>query len=285
MTQAHSTPPSGARPQAPQPLPVAVVDNHAHLDMARHGEPEPDVAAILRDARVVGVDRVVHIGCSVPEAEAAVALAQAYPELLAGVALHPNETPALAESGELDSAIDRIAELAEHPRVRTVGETGLDYYRTGPEGREAQHHSFRRHIALAKALDLPMQIHDRDAHDDVLRILQEEGAPDRTVFHCFSGDLAMARRCVDQGYHLSFSGTVTFKNARELRDALSVVPLEQVLVETDAPYLAPMPHRGASNAPYLMPHTLRAMAEVLNVSVAELAEATSANAERLYGPW
>lgn len=264
---------------------MPVVDNHCHIDMARRGEPAPDVEAILRDARAVGVDRVVHIGCSVAEAEAAVALSEAHPAVLAGVALHPNETPALAEAGELDAAIDRIAELAEHPRVRTVGESGLDYYRTGPEGREAQYHSFRRHIAMAKSLGLPLQIHDRDAHDDVLRILREEGAPENTVFHCFSGDLEMARECVAEGYFLSFSGTVTFKNARELRDALSVTPLGQVLVETDAPYLTPMPHRGAANAPYLMPHTVRSMAEVLNISVPQLAEAVSANAERLYGPW
>lgn len=285
MSRQHSTPPTSARPAAPEPLPIAVVDNHAHIDMGRRGEPAPDVAALLSEARAVGVDRVVHIGCSPDEAEAAVLLADEHPALLAGVALHPNETPALAAAGELDAAIDRIGELAAHPRVRTVGESGLDYYRTGPEGRDAQHHSFRRHIALAKQLDLPLQIHDREAHDDVLRILEQEGAPRETVFHCFSGGPAMARECVAKGYYLSFSGTVTFKNARDLRDALSVTPLEQLLVETDAPYLAPMPHRGAGNAPYLMPHTVRAMADVLNISVPQLAEAVSANAERLYGPW
>ncbi|MDO5699728.1 MAG: TatD family hydrolase [Dermatophilus congolensis] len=285
MTQQHSTPPTSKRPAPPEALPLPVVDNHCHIDMARRGDDLPDVAAVLREARAVGVDRVVHIGCSVSEAEDAVELAEAHPSLLAGVALHPNETPALAAAGELDAAIDRIGELVAHPRVRTVGETGLDYYRTGPEGREAQHHSFRRHIALAKEHGLPLQIHDRDSHDDVLRILREEGAPQATVFHCFSGDLAMARECVAAGYYLSFSGTVTFKNARDLRDALSVTPLDQVLVETDAPYLTPMPHRGAANAPYLMPHTVRAMAEVLNISVPQLAEAVSANAERLYGPW
>ena len=212
-------------------------------------------------------------------------LAEEHPALLAAVALHPNEAPALAERGELGAALARIEQLAAHPRVRAVGETGLDYYRTGPEGVAAQHSSFRAHIAIAKRLGLPMQIHDRDAHEDVLRILTEEGAPDVTVFHCFSGNMDMARECVQRGYYLSFAGTVTFKNARELRDALSVVPLERILIETDAPYLTPTPNRGAENGPHLMPFTVRAVAQVLNLSVAEVCRVTAATSERLYGPW
>ena len=217
--------------------------------------------------------------CSATEAAAA------YPAVLGGVALHPNEAPRLADRDELDAAFDEIARLAEHPRVRVVGETGLDRYRTGPEGAAVQEESFRRHIDLAKRLDKTLQVHDRDAHDDVLRILEEEGAPERTVLHCFSGDAEMARVCVERGYHLSFAGTVTFTNARPLRDALAVVPLDRVLVETDAPYLTPMPWRGSTNAPSLIPLTVRRMADVLGVAVPTLCEALSANSERLYGPW
>lgn len=169
--------------------------------------------------------------------------------------------------------------------MRVVGETGLDYFRTGPEGVAAQQDSFRWHIDLAKRLGKALQIHDRDSHDDVLRILAEEGAPEHTVLHCFSGDIEMARECVRRGYLLSFAGTVTFKNARELRNALSVVPLDQLLVETDAPYLTPSPHRGATNAPYLVPLTVRAMAAVLNTDVPTLCENLSATSERVYGPW
>jgi TatD DNase family protein len=283
-----STQPSRrGEPEPPDPLPIAVVDNHTHLDISRDGEvvAVDALGPVLRAAEAVGVDRVVQVGCDVPGAEFAVAAAQAHPGVLAGVAIHPNEAPALAAAGALDDALARIEELARHPRTRVVGETGLDYYRTGPDGVPAQQDSFRRHIELAKRLDLALQIHDRDSHDDVLRVLAEEGAPDRTVMHCFSGDLEMARECVQRGYHLSFSGTVTFKNAKRLRDALSVTPLELLLVETDAPYLTPHPWRGASNSPALVPLTVRAMATVLGVAVPTLCQALSENAERLYGPW
>ena len=175
--------------------------------------------------------------------------------------------------------------LASHPRVRVIGETGLDYFRTGPEGVAAQQDSFRWHIDLAKRSGKALQVHDRDAHADVLRILAEEGAPERTVLHCFSGDLVMARECVELGYFLSFSGTVTFKNAQDVRNALSVTPMDNLLVETDAPFLTPVPHRGATNAPYLVPLTVRAMAGVLNVDVPALCTAVAANSERVYGSW
>jgi TatD DNase family protein len=275
----------GDRPPAPDPLPIPVVDNHTHLDMGRGEEPRPDLGEALREAAAVGVDRVVQIGCDLPGARYTIEAVDAYPAVLGGVALHPNEVPRLAARGELDPALDEIARLAAHPRVRVVGETGLDHFRTGPDGVEVQEQAFRWHIDLAKRLGKALQIHDREAHDDVLRVLQEEGAPDRTVLHCFSGDVEMARVCVERGYYLSFAGTVTFKNARSLRDALSVVPLEQVLVETDAPYLTPMPWRGSTNAPYLVPLTVRRMADVLGVAVSTLCEALSANSERVYGPW
>lgn len=274
-------------PEPPDPLPIPVVDNHTHLDISREGAEIAvgDLGPALRAAAAVGVDRVVQIGCDEAGNEFAVAAAEAYPSVLAGVAVHPNEAPLLAARGRLDAVLDRVEQLAAHPRVRVVGETGLDHFRTGPEGRPVQEESFRRHIDIAKRTGRALQIHDRDSHDDVLRVLVEEGAPERTVMHCFSGDLEMARECVRRGYHLSFSGTVTFKSSRGLRDALAVTPLELLLVETDAPYLTPHPWRGASNSPVLVPLTVRAMAAVLGVAVATLCQALSENSERLYGPW
>jgi TatD DNase family protein len=274
-------------PEPPDPLPIPVVDNHTHLDISREGHAVSveDIAAPLRAAAAVGVDRVVQIGCDPEGARFAVAAAERHPSVLAGVALHPNEVPALVAGGSLDAALAEIESLAAHPRVRVVGETGLDYFRTGPDGVPAQQDSFRWHIDLAKRLDLTLQIHDRDSHDDVLRVLAEEGAPERTVMHCFSGDPEMARECVRRGYVLSFSGTVTFKSSTALRDALAVTPLELLQVETDAPYLTPHPWRGASNSPALVPLTVRAMASVLGVAVPILCEALGATAERLYGPW
>jgi len=272
-------------PDAPDPLPIAVVDNHTHLDIARDGEQAPDVGAVIAAAAAVGVDRLVQIGCDLPGARFTVEMVDSHPAMLGGVALHPNEVPRLAEAGSLDAAYAEIEELAAHPRVRVIGETGLDYYRTGPEGVGVQQDSFRWHIDLAKRTGKALQIHDRDAHDDVLRILEEEGAPPHTVMHCFSGDMAMARTCAERGYYLSFAGTVTFKNAKGLRDALSVTPLDRVLVETDAPYLTPAPWRGATNAPYLVPLTIRAMAGVLGVAVPTLCQAVSDTSEAVYGPW
>jgi len=272
-------------PPAPDPLPIPVVDNHTHLDMSRDGDDLPDIQAVIDAATAVGVPRMIQIGCDLPGARFTIELIDRYAALLGGVALHPNEAPRLQDLGGLDSAKAEIEQLASHPRVRVVGETGLDYYRTGPEGVAAQQDSFRWHIDLAKRTGKVLQIHDRDAHEDVLRILAEEGAPDDTVMHCFSGDMAMARECVERGYLLSFAGTVTFKNARGLRNALSVTPLDNLLVETDAPYLTPAPHRGAINAPYLVPLTVRAMAGVLNVDVPSLCTALAENSERAYGPW
>ncbi|GAB7190186.1 TatD family hydrolase [Kineococcus sp. NUM-3379] len=272
------------RPPAPEPLPLPVVDNHTHLDIA-DGEGAHDVEELLALAAAAGVPRAVQIGCDLPAARWTVQAVERHPELLGGVAVHPNEAPLLAARGELDAALEEIAALARHPRIRVVGETGLDYFRTGPEGVAAQQESFRRHIHLAKELGLALQIHDRDAHEDVLRILREEGAPERTVFHCFSGDAQMARVCGDAGYWLSFAGTVTFRNADPLREALRAAPRERLLVETDAPYLTPAPHRGRPNAGYLVPHTVRAMAEVTGADLAELCDTLNRAAEEVYGPW
>jgi len=273
------------RPPAPDPLPIPVVDNHTHLDMSRDGEQVTDLAAVIDAATAVGVTRMVQIGCDLPGARFTVEAVDRYAALLGGVALHPNEAPRLHDRGELESAHAEIELLAARPRVRVIGETGLDYFRTGVEGIAAQQDSFRWHIDLAKRTGKVLQIHDRDAHEDVLRILAEEGAPEHTVLHCFSGDMSMARECVERGYYLSFAGTVTFKNATGLRDALAVTPMENLLVETDAPYLTPAPHRGATNAPYLVPLTVRAMAAVLSTNVPALCTVLSANSERLYGPW
>lgn len=272
-------------PPRPDPLPIALVDNHTHLDSVRSDAPGLEVSEAIAAAAAVGVDRVVQIGCEVESARSSVVMAHTHPQVLAGVALHPNEAPRLAALGELDMAYAVIGALALDPRVRTVGETGLDYYRTGPEGREIQHDAFRWHIALAKELDLPLQIHDRDAHEDVLAVLDEVGAPRHTVMHCFSGDARFARACVERGFFLSYAGPVTFKNNHALRDAVAVTPLEQLLIETDAPYLTPHPWRGAVNSSYLLPVTARVVAGVAGVSVVELAQEVSATAERLYGPW
>ena len=272
-------------PPAPDALPISVVDNHTHLDIARDGSELPDIQAVIDDATAVGVPHMIQIGCDLTSARFTVEVIERYAALLGGVALHPNEAPKLHAIGELDSAKAEIERLASHPRVRVIGETGLDYFRTAPEGVQAQQDSFRWHIDLAKRAGKVLQVHDRDAHEDVLRILAEEGAPEHTVLHCFSGDIAMARECVELGYFLSFSGTVTFKNARGLRNALSVTPMDNLLVETDAPFLTPAPHRGAINAPYLVPLTVRAMAGVLNVDVPALCTALAANSERIYGRW
>jgi TatD DNase family protein len=232
----------------------------------------------------VNVTRIVQIGCDLPGARWAVEAAATHPELVAGVAIHPNEAPRLAEAGELDAALDEIERLAQaHDKVRAVGETGLDTFRTGEDGRAAQEESFRRHIDLAKRLDKTLVIHDRDAHDDVLRIIDSEGAPDRWVMHCFSGDVDVARACLDRGAYLSFAGTVTFKNAASLRNALVVTPIDRVLVETDAPYLTPMPYRGRPNASYLVPYTLRAMADVRGDDLEELCRAVDSTTEAAFG--
>lgn len=277
----------------PDPLPHPVVDNHAHLDHRRADDDAGacDVAAILARAAEVGVTRVIQIGCELPSARWTAETVQRHPSLLGGVALHPTEaTKIFHESGPdgLERALGQIESLARGDRIRVVGETGLDHYWVPPydgAGRLAQETSFRRHIDLAKRTGRVLQIHDREAHDDVVRILLEEGAPERTVLHCFSGNADLARFCAARGWYLSFAGTVTFKNAEALRQALTNVPLEQVLVETDAPYLAPMPHRGRPNSPALLPFTVRAMAAVTGCDVDDFCALIDSTSEALYGPW
>ena len=203
----------------------------------------------------------------------------------AAVAIHPNETAAAAASpAGRDAVLAEIGALAAQPRVRAIGETGLDYYRDQARP-EVQQDWFRAHIAIAKQAAKALMIHDRDAHEDVLRILEEEGPPERVVFHCFSGDATMAKRCVAAGYVVSFAGTLTFKNAQPLRDAAAAVPADALLVETDAPFLTPMPNRGKSNSPVQVVHTLRALAAIKQLDVAELCAIIEATGERIFGPW
>jgi len=274
----------------PEALPGPLVDNHCHLEFRYDGAPERTLTERLDEATAVGVTRAVQIGCEIDSARWTADAVAREPRLVGGVALHPNEAPLHAGGTHAsgmgyDEAFAEIARLARLPRIRVIGETGLDYHHTGPEGREAQIRSFRDHIALAKELDLVLQIHDRDAHADVLEVLERDGAPRRTVFHCFSGDASMARLCVERGYYLSFAGNVTFKNAGELRAALAVTPLERVLVETDSPFLTPHPHRGDVNSPAQVAATVRVVADVLGVDLAAACEAIDRTCEGLYGPW
>ena len=265
----------------PEPLNVNCVDAHAHLEIVTNTAPDsPEIGKVLADAKSVGIDRIVQVGYSAEQSEWGVKLAEHWPNVLAAVALHPNEAPVVADL-EADLAI--IEKLASHPRVRAIGETGLDFFRTEPALQERQKYSFRRHIELAKRVDKALVIHDRDAHRAVLDILIEEGAPAKTIFHCYSGDAEMARECIEKGYILSFAGTLTFKNAPALREAVKLVPLDQLLVETDSPFLAPMPHRGALNTPAQIPTILRFMADERGEDVDELATAISNNCERLFG--
>jgi TatD DNase family protein len=273
------------RPPVPEPLPHPVVDNHCHLDIRRdRDEPVWPVREAIDAAAAVGVRRIVQIGCDLPGARWAVEAAKEHAELVAGVALHPNEAPRLAEAGMLEAAWAEIEQLAgAHPGVRAVGETGLDAFRTGEEGRVVQVESFRWHIDLAKRLDKTLVIHDRDTHDEILEVIDSEGAPERWVMHCFSGDGAFARACLDRGAYLSFAGTVTFKNAEPQREALRLAPSDRILVETDAPYLTPTPHRGRVNASYLVPLTVRRMAEERGADLGELCAAIDANTDAAFG--
>ncbi|MFF7790039.1 TatD family hydrolase [Streptomyces sp. NPDC007991] len=293
-----------AAPPLPEPLRVPVADSHTHLDMQ-----SGTVEEALAKAASVGVTTVVQVGCDLKGSRWAAETAAAYDAVHATVALHPNEAPRIVHGdpggtsqppgagggwsrqgarepggqAALDDALAEIDRLAALEQVKGVGETGLDYFRTGPEGKEAQERSFRAHIEIAKRHGKALVIHDREAHADVLRVLKEEGAPERTVFHCYSGDAEMARICANAGYFMSFAGNVTFKNAQNLRDAVAVAPPELLLVETDAPFLTPVPYRGRPNAPYLVPITVRAMAEVRGIDEDTLATALAENTARAFG--
>ncbi len=272
-------------PPLPEALVVPVYDNHTHMEIADGDEPL-DYREQLDRASSVGVRGVVQVGTDLETSRWSAEVAAREPRVLAAVAIHPNEAPELAERGELDDHLAGIAELAAKPRVRAIGETGLDYFRTeSDEGKSAQVRAFEAHIAIAQERGLALQIHDRDAHLDIVRVLDRVGAPDRVVFHCFSGDAAFAELVARRGWYLSFAGTVTFKNAQNLRDALAAVPRANLLVETDAPYLTPTPFRGRPNSAYLMPHTVRAMAAHLGTDASMLAAQLSSNTELVYGNW
>jgi TatD DNase family protein len=294
---------AGEFPAPPEPLAVAVVDSHTHLDITVTEGTGRDVDDLIDAAAGAGVDRLVQVGVDVPSSRWGVDLAAASRAVVATVGVHPNEAPRLARARNaarrspaaraediaaatgLDEALREIEALAAHERVRGVGETGLDTYRTGEDGRAAQEASFRAHLAIAKRYGKPLVIHDRDAHAEVLRVLDAEGAPDTVVMHCFSGDAEFAAECVRRGFLLSFAGTVTFASAAALRAAAAVTPLEHVLVETDAPYLTPMPYRGRPNASYLIPLTVRALAAATGADLDAVCAAISANGERAFGPW
>lgn len=273
-----------AFPPEPEALPFAVYDNHTHVDIA-DGEESRGVVEQLERAARVGVVGVVQVGTDVPSSVWSAELAASNPRVLAAVAVHPNEAPRLEADGLLDDALVTIDALAARPRVRAVGETGLDFYRTEDQGHPAQYRSFEAHIDIAKRHRLALQIHDRDAHDEVVATLARVGAPERTILHCFSGDADFARVAADAGWYMSFAGTVTFKNNHHLRDALALAPRDRILVETDAPFLTPVPFRGRPNASYMIPHTVRAMAEVLNVDLGDLCARIAENTEAAYGEW
>ncbi|WP_116246089.1 TatD family hydrolase [Nocardiopsis sp. FIRDI 009] len=289
-------------PPVPEPLRVPVADSHTHMDMQT-----PGVEEIIRTAESVGVTPLIQVGVDLPSSRWAAETAEAHPgRVWAAVALHPNEAPRVvhgdgATGVEVDDTdwagkarpgggYEGLAEelagidaLAALPHVVAVGETGMDTFRTGPEGARAQEESFRRHIDIAKRHGKAVMIHDREAHEDVLRILAQEGAPERVVFHCFSGDADMAKVCAEQGYFMSFAGNVTFASAEPLREAARVAPPELMLVETDAPFLTPKPYRGRPNAPYLIPHTLRSLAQTKGMDEDDLAAAVADNARRAFG--
>jgi TatD DNase family protein len=281
----------GEPPPSPEPLPAPALDSHTHLDIVLGERPAggegdwPDddlVDAEIAAAVAVNVPRLVQVGVDVASSRWSADLAARHPNVLAAVAVHPNEAGAGAADDRALAEIDRLAAL---PRVRAVGETGLDRFRTGPEGWAAQEASFRAHIRIAKDRGVALVIHDRDAHEEILRVLDDEGAPEHTVFHCFSGDARFAKACLERGHVLSFAGTLTFANAAYLREAAALAPVEQLLVETDAPFLTPMPYRGRPNSSRLVPHTVRALAQVTGVDLAELCAGLTATAERVFGPW
>jgi TatD DNase family protein len=266
----------------PQALKTKTVDSHAHLELIHNSEPDSSlIKQTLAEAASVGIDRVVQVGYSAEQSLWSVKCAESFVgQVVAAVALHPNEAPVVED---LEKDLQIIEGLAANPRVRAIGETGLDFFRTPENLRDKQKYSFARHIKMAKEHKKALVIHDRDSHRAVLDLLIQEGAPANTIFHCYSGDAQMAKECIANEYILSFAGTVTFKNAPELREAVVLVPIEQLLVETDSPFLAPMPNRGALNTPAQIPNTLRVIADLRNESVDYLAGAISENAERIFG--
>jgi TatD DNase family protein len=268
-------------PPAPARLPATVVDAHTHLDACGASD-QAEVRAVMDRAAAVGVAAVVTVADDMDSARWVVSASSWDERVFAAVALHPTRTAIMTDADRAE-----LERLARQPRVVAVGETGLDYYWTQRDPRcappEVQRDAYRWHIDLAKRVGKPLMIHDRDAHSDVLAVLEQEGPPQTVIFHCFSGDAAMAQICIDAGYVLSFSGTVTFRNARALREAAMLVPDGQLLVETDAPFLTPHPHRGRPNEPVNLPYTVRDLAALRGQDVAELAASSCANAGRVFG--
>jgi TatD DNase family protein len=272
-------------PPLPEPLEVATYDNHTHFDIA-YGDEAISTEEQLARAASVGIKGVVQVGVTLETSKWSAALAAKDPRVLAAVALHPNEAPEYGTLENLNDAIAEIAELATQPRVRAIGETGLDYFRTeGEESLKLQQHSFEEHIRIAKENDIALMIHDREAHDQVVATLMRVGAPNKVVFHCYSGDVDLAQICIDNGWYMSFAGNITIKRNEHLRNSLAMAPKELILVETDAPFLTPEPFRGRPNASYLVPITVRKMAEVRGVDVNELAAQLTENTEAVYGSW
>jgi TatD DNase family protein len=272
-------------PDLPEPLEVGTYDNHTHLEIA-DGESPLTVEEHLEFMRQTGMLGAVQVGVTLESSKWSAEVAANEPMLLAAVALHPNEAPLYGNRADLDVAIAEIADLASAPRVVAIGETGLDFFRTeGEKELELQQHSFEEHIRIAKENDIAMQIHDREAHAEVVETLNRVGAPERTVFHCFSGDVELVEIAKPNGWFISFAGNLTFKKNQYLRDALLACDPTQILIETDAPFLTPEPMRGRPNAPYLVPHTLRFMAQVLGWEVNRLAEQINQNTEAAYGSW
>lgn len=270
-----------ARPAPPpEPLPAPALDAHTHLDML--GDP---VELVLEQARRAGVTRVVTVGCDLKSSRWAADCAAGHEGVYAAVAIHPNETArAAGPAPERDAVLAEVEALAGRPEVRAVGETGLDYHRdSAPPA--IQQEFFRAHIEIAKRTGKALMIHDREAHADVLAALAAEGAPEHVIFHCFSGDAAMARTCAEAGYVMSFAGNVTFAGAQALREAAAVAPAGLILAETDAPFLTPVPNRGKTNAPAQVANTLRAIAELKRMDLAELCAMVVATGERVYGAW
>ena len=272
-------------PAAPDMLPAHVIDNHTHLGSTTEYS-GLGVEESLTAAGLAGVAGVVDVGCDLPSSRAAAQLAATDPRVRAAVAIHPNDAARLFQRdglAALDAELAELPALAALPGVVAVGETGLDYYRTrDAEAQRVQAHSFRFHIALARENNLTLVIHDRDAHADILKVLDSVESPERVVMHCFSGDADFARECVDRGFWLSYPGVVTFGSAGSLREAAKVTPLERILVETDAPYLTPKPQRGKPNAPYLLPHTVTFLADLLGIDLADFCRRVTANTEAAY---
>ncbi|CAM2839115.1 TatD family hydrolase [Actinomyces slackii] len=291
------------------PLPAPVTDNHAHLpvpgDEGGPGSQAPLSAAELVDrARAAGVTRIVTSACETTAWEPSLELARSLPGVRTALAIHPNEAVVHAgvreigpdglaprvmdHHGEgLDQALSRLEATirANRDHVVAVGESGLDFFRTGPAGAAVQRESFRAHIALAKELDLPLQIHDRDAHGACLEVLLADGAPQRTVFHCFSGGVELARACAEHGWYASIAGPITYPANEDLRSAVRQIPESLLLVETDAPYLPPTPWRGRPNGSYLMGATVRFLAEARGRDLRDFCLGLQARTESVYGTW